>query len=406
MAGNESALTNGSALLGIGRGAFDADALMQSVLRRARRSTFSDTSFVEPLKLLLRSYDEEADLSPFGRYAARFDMMRGLNNLLLLDAAEEADPSILARPIAKPVFITGLPRSSTTFLQMLLSQDPANAVPRCWQLIYPYVSRSRFFRADLRRETVAFQLALFGLFSPGIGDLHPLSADAPQECTDITAQIFQSLRFDSTHRIPTYQAWLDQSGHRGAFHFHRRFLQHLDAQQPGRRWMLKSPDHVFALDAIRAVYPDAVIVFSHRDPLDVIASCAKLTETLRRPFTRHIDRHEIGRQVAGRLIESANRMVAAASGPGAERILNLHYRCIVTEPMETVEALYRHCGLTLSAEAERRMKTWLENPPQNGTNRYSLADYGLEPGQLRENFVRYMETFAVSAARSGRLVPA
>lgn len=368
---------------------------MRAALRRAGRSAFSDTSFVEPLKLLLRSYDEEAELSLFGRYAARFDVMRGLTNLLHLDAAEEDDPSITARPISRPVFITGLPRSATTFLHMLLAQDEGNAVPRCWQLIYPYAPRGRLIRADLRRTTVALQFAIFRLLSPGLGELHPLSADAPQECTDITAQIFQSLRFDSTHHIPAYQAWLDSSDHRSAFRFHRRFLQHLDAQ--GRRWMLKSPDHVFALDAITTVYPDAEVVFLHRDPLEVIASCARLTETLRRPFTRRIDRAEIGRQVSNRLIESAEQMVAALARPGAERFLHLHYRRVVSAPMETVKELYRHCGLTLNREAERCMKAWLAKPPQNGARRYSLAEYGLDADYLRGRFARYVETFGVGA---------
>src|SRR5205814_10675678 len=114
--------------------------------------------------------------------------------------------------------------------------------------------------------------------------LHELSADTPQECTDITAHSFQSLRFENTHHVPSYQAWLDSHGHHEAFRFHRRFLQHLEAQAPGRRWILKSPDHVFALAAIKNVYPDARIIFLHRDPLSVVGSCSTLAELLRRPF--------------------------------------------------------------------------------------------------------------------------
>src|SRR5579883_1761007 len=188
---------------------------MRTGLRRAGRDAFADLSFVEPLKRLLRAYEQEADLSHFGRYAARFDMLRCLSNLLRLDAAEEQDPSIASRPIERPIFITGLPRSATTFLHTLLAQDPAHAVPRCWQLIYPCPA-SRF-GARLREAEVALQLRLFRLFSPGLDALHPMSADAPQECTDITAQVFQSLRFDNTHRIPSYQKWLDTHGHEAAF---------------------------------------------------------------------------------------------------------------------------------------------------------------------------------------------
>lgn len=339
------------------------------------------------------AYDQEAELSLFGRHAARFDIMRCLANLLRLDAAEEEDPAIAARTIARPLFITGMPRSATSFLHTLLSLDPANAVPRCWQLIYPYPPRMRPFGADLRRARVALQLRLFQSFSPGLEGLHELSADAPQECTDITAQVFQSARFETIHHIPSYQAWLDEHGHHQAFRFHKRFLQHLDAQMPGRHWVLKSPDHVFALDAIHAVYPDAQIVFLHRDPLSVLASCAKLVERLRRPFTRRIDRAEIGRQVSARLAEGADRMMRAAAR--YPRALHLQYGDVISRPVETVRLLYRHCGRSLGAEAEARMTAFLMRPrPRNGRG-YSMAEFALDAASLRERFSRYADAFAI-----------
>jgi hypothetical protein len=317
--------------------------------------------------------------------------MRCLRNLLCLDAAEERDPAILSRSIRRPIFITGLPRSATSFLHGLLAQDARIAVPRCWQLIYPYGSGN--FGADLSKMQVNLQLRLFRFASPGLEGLHTLSADAPQECTDITAQVFQSLRFDNTHRVPSYQAWLDARGHLGGFRFHRRFLQHLDGRQPNCRWVLKSPDHVFALDAIRAIYPDAQLIFLHRDPLSVVASCCKLAELLRRPFTRHIELAEIGQQVSGRLIQSANRMVEARQSPS---ILHLHYRKVVEAPLDTVKAVYRHCGLTLTEQAESRMRAWAARPRRRRASAYRLATFGLDAGQLQERFADYVHAFDIA----------
>lgn len=376
-----------------------ADVLMEAALRRAGRKDFSNRSFVGPLKHLLRAYNEEADLSVFGNYAARFDVLRCLGNLLDFDAAEDAKPDIVNRRIVRPIFIAGLPRSGTTFLHTLLAQDPANAVPRFWQLIYPYPLRTCFANSDCRRTRVARQLNVFRHLSPELDELHPIATDAPQECTDITAQVFQSLRFDTTHRVPSYLRWIDGHGHDEAYRFHRRFLQHLDAQAPGRQWILKCPDHVFALDAIRAVYPDAEIVLLHRDPLSVLASVAKLTELLRRPFSRRVDREEIGREVSSRWAEGADRMVAAASRNGANRILHLHYREVVSAPMETVAGLYRHCGLTLSEEAARQMRTYLHRVPRGGygVHRYSLTEFGLDAAHLCDRFARYMDVFGIAS---------
>jgi hypothetical protein len=242
---------------------------------------------------------------------------------------------------------------------------------------------------------VEMQLGLFRCLSPGLAALHPLSADTPQECTDITAHIFQSLRFDSTHRVPSYQSWLDSHGHHQAFHFHRRFLQHLEA--PARHWILKSPDHVFALDAIRAVYPDAKIVFLHRDPLSVVASCSKLAELLRRPFARHIDRGEIGQQVSSRLVESTARMVEAASG--TDSILHLHYREVVAAPMQTIGKLYHHSGRVLGDDGEERMRTWLARPRRRRPHKYSMAEFDLDAGTLGERFAPYVKAFDIKAER-------
>src|SRR5262249_61713549 len=128
----------------------------------------------------------------------------------------------------------------------------------------------------------------------------------------ITAHIFSSLRFDTTYRIPSYRHWLDEAGHLDAYRFHKRFLQHLQHQaHDGGRWVLKCPDHVFALAAIRSVYPDARLVFVHLDPLAVLSSVARLTEVLRRPFTRHIDKHEIGRQDSDRWLAATELMISA-----------------------------------------------------------------------------------------------
>ena len=124
-----------------------------------------------------------------------------------------------------------------------------------------------------------------------------MEADAPQECIEFTSQVFRSPRFDDVYRAPSYRAWLDASGYDEGYRFLARFLRHL--QGPGeapRRWILKSPEHVFSIDALSRAFPDAMLVLVHRDPGHVLASAARLTELLRAPFTTAIDRREIGRQ--------------------------------------------------------------------------------------------------------------
>jgi len=381
---------------GIRRRPLHAGELLDSALKRGKRRDFADRSFIRPFEHLLQACNEEADLSVFGVRALRIDVLRCLRNLLRFDEVEAARPGVLSRPIHAPVFITGMPRSGTTFLHRLILQDPSTIAPRLFQLVYPYASQ-----ASLRKRWVSLQLALFRMIAPELNTLHPVTVDAPEECTDITAQVFQSLRFDAMYRVPSYNNWLERSGFLDAYRFHRRFLQHLDAQLPGRRWILKSPDHLFALDDIRKVYPDAHLVLVHRDPVRVLASVARLTEVLRRPFTRSIDRVEIGREVSASWINGAQRMSGLSS---SDAVLHLHYRQIVSRPLDAVRAVYRHCGLVLTEEAEGRMRSWLRTGPnvRRPWRDYKLGEFGLDPHLLRERFARYTDTFNIEIEHFAR----
>ena len=380
---------------GASSSAFDAGGLLAKGLEAAGRKDYRDHSHVEPLRRLLKACESEARLNAFGRYALEFDTLRSLGNILQFDEIEERNPAVANRRIERPVFIMGMPRSGTTFLHELLAQDHENAVPRVWELMHPYPKRRSFFGGDFRKIEVGLQLALFKMISGKVGALHPLYADAPQECTDITAQVFQSLRFDAIYRIPSYQKWLLGHGHEEAFLFHRRFLRHLDAQTPGRRWVLKSPDNVMSIAAITRAYPDASIVFLHRDPVSVMSSVLKLTELLRRPFSNEIDLLKIGEEVSLYWVEGAYRMIdAARTNPS---IVHLQYSELVSEPIKTARKLYEHLRIPMSDDAVRRMQVWLAGRPRQarGRVRYELQSFGLDAQTLRKRFATYMTAFSI-----------
>jgi hypothetical protein len=376
-----------------------AEQLIAVARRRTGLTEFGEAPFAGPLQKFLGACFEEANLSLVGRITTRWDVVRFLSNLLRLRDEETRAPEILGAPVAQPIFVTGLPRSGTTFLHSLLAEDPANLVPRIWQLIHPYPPRNSGLGMDLRPRRVARQLRLFGLLAPDFRRMHPINAESPQECSEITAHVFASLRFDTTYHIPSYRRWLDETGHLEAYRFHKRFLQHIQHQADrGRRWVLKCPDHVFALAAIRAVYPDARLVFVHRDPLAVLLSVARLTETLRRPFTRGIDKAEIGRQDSDRWLAATELMIGAAQQqPFREPIFHVHYLDLVKHPVDTVAELYRHFGGSLDEEAAARIGRLVEAKPNGGygTHRSSLEEYGLDAALERERYARYMAHFGI-----------
>ena len=363
---------------------------------------FSDPHLVEALGALTSSLREEASLSPLGRLATRWDLKRILSTLLILADTEREDPGILTRPLAPPIFITGLPRSRTTFLHGLLAEDPLNRAPRIWEAIYPHPEhRAAEFGAG--RMKVELQLRIFNRLSPGIRNLHPIEADAPEECIEITSQVFRSPRYDDVYRAPSYRAWLDASGFDEGYQFLARFLRHL--QGPGeapRRWILKSPEHVFSIDALTRVFPDAKLVFVHRDPGHVLVSAARLTELLRAPFTTAIDRREIGRGAADYWQDGMRRMVEVADDPSfplRSRLVHVQYRSLVSDPIGTIAQIYNAFGLEFSQAAREAMSAKVAQAPNGGygANRYRPEEFGIDPERERERASVYIERFDIAS---------
>ncbi|MGH7043497.1 MAG: sulfotransferase family protein [Acetobacteraceae bacterium] len=418
-------------------------ALLARAARHAGTADFGDIPFQEPLTRLLDACAGESAPTLVGRIATRWDVLRFLGNLLRLAAEEARDPAIRNEPIEQPIFITGLPRSGTSFLHGLLLEDPANHAPRVWQTIAPYPPSAG---PDRRIEHATAQLRTFARLAPEFPGLHPLRATSPQECSEILAHVFRSLRFDTTYRIPSYRNWLDHAGQLPAYRFERQFLQHLQHQRraapgsvihaapesvlrpaPGSvihaapesmlrtapesviraapattpgRWVLKCPDHVFALGDLRAVFPDARIVFVHRDPVKVLLSVAKLTEVLRRPFTRAIDPLAIGRGESDRwLLGTARMLEARDTSSFTTPICHVHHTALTGDPMGTVRQVYRHFGLPLEPSAASAMARLVARHPQGDYDHdaYRFADHGLDLAAERDRFRAYTDYFDIAA---------
>jgi hypothetical protein len=374
----------------------DAGALIDEAERRAGRSLQS-REIKAALAALIDACEREADLSLFGRHGFRHDAIHRLHTVLRFEAAEAERPDIADAEIVAPIFVTGLPRSGTTFLHMLLAQDPANRVPLSWEVMRPYPDprpRSR----DRRVQQTEREFRVFRGLAPGLEKLHPLAATTPQECTEITSSIFQSLRFDTIYRVPSYLGWLERRGHDQAFRFHKRFLQHLQVQDPNgarRRWVLKSPDHVFALKHILQVYPDAGLVFVHRDPTSVLPSVAKLTEVLRAPFTRTLNRVALGAEVAHRCAQGADRILSASEFLSESQVLHLHYDEITRDPIGVLERLDSYFQMSFRDGARELVRRFLARRPRGGygINHYDPREFGLDLTSIRRRFEPYLSVF-------------
>ena len=390
------ALNDGRALVTL-----DRELLLEKCARRTGLDDFGDNSFLEPLEILLRSFEEDAQLNLIGRITVHSEMVRVLCNRLRMQRDRLTFPDIAKEKILKPLVITGLPRSGTTFLHGLLARDPACRAPEVWEVMHPSPPpETATYQVDPRINRTRKELGWIDVLMPGFDKCHTIEARLPQECIAMTDHSFLSYLFESMYYVTSYRRWHDARDKRAAYEYHRRFLQHLQWRCPGEHWVLKAPSHLMALSSLFEVYPDAQVVMTHRDPLKVLPSCASFAQVLRAPFTGPIDPVQLGAEVSRRWADSA-RLVTRLRSKQKElegNFFDVSYPDLLRDPMAVVRGIYGHFGRKLSREAQEAMRLFIVRHPQNvGAHRYSLEQFGLDPVQERRNFQTYTDYFKVAA---------
>jgi hypothetical protein len=383
--------------LGLRLPALEPEPLMLAAQRRTGLEDFGSWAYDEPLERLLNSYRREAELTALGRVTVREMVVSLLENLLLMEADRKRNAAIEREVVAAPAFIIGLPRTGTTVLHGLMTEDRASRVPASWEVMYPAGYAAEPAQIEKVRKRTADRLAWANRLAPEFKRIHAIAPDLPQECIAITANVFMSIQFHTTHNVPSYEEWLEQDSQQLAYAFHERFLQHLQARRPGRRWMLKAPGHLFALPALLERYPDAKIVQTHRDPLRVMASMASHATVLRRAFSDAADPQTIAADWTRRWAHALDSFLHARDRARPEHFLDVAYEDIVRAPLETVERIYDFLGWPLTDAARAAMNAYLAANPKNkhGVHRYSLSQYGLDPAAEKARFADYCERFNI-----------
>jgi hypothetical protein len=378
------------------------EGLMRSAARQTALSDFGPDSFRPGLSRLTQSLEADAQLTLFGRYFARRQLLELLSHRLRLVEYRKRHPEIANEVIRRPLFIVGLPRTGTTLLYGLLAEDPANRAPLSWETDDPCPpAETATYTTDPRIERTRKRFEQVGRLAPGFQTIHPVGALMPQECIVPTASEFMSIRFEMSFDVESYDDWLLQQDMRPTYQHHRRFLQHMQSRHMAERWILKSPGHLGPIDALFETYPDAMVVQTHRDPIRVIPSVANLEYTMRLVASDDVDPARVGRQmihVWSTLLEQG--MAARARHPDREsRILDLSMREITRDPIACVERVYRHFDLELSDAARVRMQRYVELHPKHefGIHRYDLESFGLDEESVNAAFKGYRERFGVDA---------
>lgn len=383
---------------------FDADELMAEASARSGGLTdVGDGAFYDPMKLLVGSLEAEGNLNDFGRFVAQERVLLHAVNRLNYVSDRKKYPEIAAQKIEKPVFIIGFPRTGTTILHDILAQDPDSRAPLTWESMFPSPPpEAATFHADPRIDMCSALFPTAELESESdrkFRAMHPMGPLLTQECVVLMGETMCSPLFHNQFRVPSYMDWVDhEADWSHVYDFHRRQLQHLQSRAPRRdRWVLKTGAHMWGLEHLLATYPDARIVFTHRDPVKSVTSFASLTCHVRKMGSDAVDPSEVAHDWSGRLQRVVQHTLDVRNSkqyPDAV-FYDMYFSDFVADQFAVVGHIYDALGLPMTEQAAARMKAFIADNPKgkHGLHTYTPEEYGLVPEQIREQFQGYIDHF-------------
>ncbi len=361
---------------------------------------FGSPYYREGLERTVEALNTEADLNDLGNVIQHATISNALIQRLRITDTYKQHPQIDDEVVGGPVFVIGLPRTGTTALSQLVASDPQFRSLRMWesQACTP-PPETATEHTDPRIAQAAEGIAMMDNMFPRMRTMMNSEPEAPTECQDLMGMSFRTFHFDGVVRVPGYLAWLMRCDMRETYVFHRQVLKLLQWHCPPTLWHLKTPVHMFALDALVEAYPNAKFLWSHRDPAKVLGSVCSLIGYVRSWSSDRDDAKELGAEQLECWAEGVRRAMDFRNRFGDNRFVDVSFRDLQVDPIGTLETSYGRLGLTLSTAARDRVQEWADGhqPGARGEHSYELADYGLTPEQVRERFADYLSAYDATA---------
>lgn len=375
--------------------------LLESASAATGLADFGEPSFREGLARLVDALNGEAGLTPLGEAMAAGQIGAVLANRLRIEKWYADHPEVAAERISAPIFIVGMSRSGTTALSHLLGKDSSLRSLLGWEAMdsvpppetATYGSDPRFLAAQARDAQMESVM-------PGLRALHYDPPDAPMECALLFNHALNSSALWTTFFVPSYMKWTLETDPAPAYAWHERMLKLLQSRKPGR-WSLKAPQHATTLEALRARYPDAKLVVTHRDPTVCAASTMSLLAFLQGRTSGKADPRASARHVADFIERCCDGLLAFARQNGDDALIHVPYPELVADPIGTAHRIAVACDHELRPDALAALERHVRERTQHryGVHRYALEDFGFRREDLDDRYRAYREHFGVALER-------
>ena len=367
-------------------------------------SDFGDDSFARrQLRELLPALESEAQLNPMGRVIAHGTLLKSLKERLWAQDLFKRHPEILERPLAPPIVVIGQMRSGTTRLQRLLGQDPRFAALRLYESMspVPWPSSQRNPKRDPRVGYTQRAFAFLNYINPGIAATHPTGALEIDEELGLLDASFTGAAIEAQRRVPSFARYCEATDQTPAYQHLRRLLQLASwfrGQDPATPFVLKMPQHMQDLPALMAVFPDAKLVFIHRDPAAVLGSSASMVWNQMVVQSDSVDPHWIGAEWLHKAHHRAAVTAALRPKLAAAQQIDVRFADMNADWVAVMRRIYDFLGVPFDATAHAAMAAYLARAARehrHDEHRYTLEDFGLDARVINAGFADYRARFDI-----------
>lgn len=369
------------------------------LIRTARKQTglqdLGRDFWDEPLERLIYSLNREAWLHPIGSFISQKRLINLLAVRLRAEHWFKKHPEILHQELHPPLVIVGLQRTGTTKLHRLLTADPENRVLRSWEALNPAPFRPNGSRVDKRVHIARTSEKALRWMAPGFFAIHPVEHTAPEEDILLLDASFLSTTPEATALVPSYSAWLEETDQSYAYEYGSRLLRLLQWQQPGRRWVLKSPHHLEFLPLIEKYYGHPRFIWTHRDPAECIPSFLSMVCHSRAIFSRSVQMDDVAEHWVRKTSYMLEKGLEYRSrGANNDKFTDILYKELVSDPMDQLEKVYKPYG-GFNGQLKKQFRQADQENPQGkyGIHEYRLSDFGLSREELVARNTSYFQLF-------------
>lgn len=374
----------------------DAEGMLHDLaMAEVGFTSFGGDDYLTGLRVLLNAIDNDLEPNETTRERAFSLILSTLISRLFSQKGWHDNPDCLKTEIRQPLIVTGIVRTGTTPLQKVLALDPQFQGLEYWLAQTPLVRppRRRWRSHPLYQNSVAALDAMMQE-APMIGAVHEMVAGEADECLNIMRQSFVSNMFPSQLVVPSYDKWWMEQDETASYYRHRDNLRLIGFHDQDKRWLLKNPGHILGIEPLLAVYPDACIVQTHRDPVKAMPSICSLIMMVRKLYVPNADPRDDGPR-ENRLWSIAAKRAMAAHDRHPENFHDVFMADFVEDPIAVIRGIYRRFDLTLKPEVEESMRKWLDEhaKAKPGFHRYQAEDFGLTEDAIRKEFAEYIERY-------------